>query len=357
MNALFSILAGARARRIAASLCALPIAACDDPVGPHIDPGEHMAVVVNSVERSLTVIPIDDPASAFTIGLAPDGSPVSLGIRGGIVVVPMGVLPSAVVVNVADRAVVRTVPLPEGSGATGAAFLNDSIALVANPALNSVSPINVLSGTVGTPISVGTYPQAILAANDTAFVINAQLDGSFQPTGPGTISVMAGDPLAIVRTIVLGGLNPGAAAFGDDGHIYVVHAGHFGNGDGSLSAIDRRTLVEVAHDGGFGEFPGALAVAPDGRIAVSAFAYGIALWDPRTRTFARSPQDAATQGGVASVSGIAYDGAGRLYALQPECLTQGSVLRLDAALALELEIPAGICPLAIGIASVPTLDP
>jgi hypothetical protein len=335
------------ATAVGATIVAIALAGCTETTGPIIPSDAEYAVVLNSVERSLSVVPVDDAGAVFTVGLAPDGSPASLAVRGGVAVVPLGTLPSAAVVDLETLSVRHTVALPAGSGATGAAFLNDSIALVANTALNTVSPINVRSGARAAEIAVGTYPQAIIAANDTAFVLEARLDASFQPIGPGTISVLAGRPLQIVRTIELSGLNPGAAAFGRDGRIYVLHSGRFGAGDASLSVVDRATLHEIAHDGGFGEFPGALAVAPDGRIAVAAFAYGVALWNPATRTFARAPAAAVAPGGIPSASAAAFDEAGRLYTLQPDCLTAGTLFRLDASFAVDRERTVGICPLAI----------
>lgn len=328
-------------------LAFISIACETDTSGPDDVVEREVAVVLNSVERSLTVVPVEDTATSFTIGVGPDGSPASLAVREGIAVVPLGVLPAAAVVDLGQRRVVHNVALPANSGATGVAFLNDSIALVANPTLNTVSPINVLRGTAGTPIEVGVYPQAIVTVDDTAYVLNARLNASFEPDGPGTVTVLAGSPLSAVRTIQLSGLNPGAATVGV-GRVYVLHSGRFGMADASLSVIDRSTLTEIAHDEGFGEFPGALASAPDGSLAIAAFAYGVAFWNPATRTFTRSPDNALAPGDIPSTSAVAYDSDGRLYALQPECAVAGKLLRLSATLAVEREVNTGICPLAIG---------
>src|SRR5690606_26330117 len=130
------------------------------------------------------------------------------------------------------------------------------------------TPVNVRSGQAGAAVTVGRFPQAVLAANDTAWVLNAELE-NFVPVGPGTLSVVTGSPLAVVRTVQLSGTNPIAATFGADGRIYVLHAG--GAEPGSLSVVDRRTGVELAHHEGFGSFPGAIAQAPDGTLAISAF--------------------------------------------------------------------------------------
>src|SRR5690625_6552598 len=48
---------------------ALFLAACDsDSTEPRLPEYSEVAVVMNSIERSLSIIPIDEPGSAFTIG-------------------------------------------------------------------------------------------------------------------------------------------------------------------------------------------------------------------------------------------------------------------------------------------------
>ncbi|MCI0345473.1 MAG: hypothetical protein L0221_08520 [Chloroflexi bacterium] len=114
----------------ALALLALFLFACDDggPSGPPIPERVEVAVVVNSQDRTITVFPTDDPAPTTTIGLGPDGSPVTVAAQGSMVAVPLGVVPAVAIVDLDAQAVVRTVALSEGSGATGVAFVNDSIA-------------------------------------------------------------------------------------------------------------------------------------------------------------------------------------------------------------------------------------
>jgi DNA-binding beta-propeller fold protein YncE len=325
------------------------LAACgeDDGSGPPATPETELAVVLNSVDRSLTVFAVDSPDAHFPIGLGPEGSPVALAVRGARVVVPMGIVPAAVVVDLEQRAVVHSIALPENSGATGAAFIDDTLALVTNPNRNSVSVINVLRGTAGEEIEVGEYPQAIVAVGDTAYVINARLGPEFAPTGPGTITVLAGVPPAVIDMIELSGLNPGDGAAGADGRLYVVHSGRFGEGDGSLSVVDRGTRAEHRHHTGFGEFPGAIALGNGGRTYIASFGYGIAVWDATTTSFIRSPANAIAPGGVPSSSGVGVDGDGRVYAFEPECTQAARVFRLTASYEVETEVPVGVCPIAI----------
>jgi hypothetical protein len=322
------------------------LCACDDPGGPRIT-GSEFGVVVTSIDRVLHIFSVDSPQAAVPVGLGPAGSPVSLAVRKQYAVVPLGTLPAAAVVDLAQRRVARTVPLPANSGATGAAFLNDSMALVANTNLNSVTPINILRGTAAAAIAVGTFPQFILTSGDTTFVVNGELV-DFQPTRNGTISVLTGTPLRVVATIQLSGTNPGSAAIGRDGLLYVVNSGSFSQNDGSLSVIDRRTLQEVRRETGFGDFPGAVAAGADGRLYIASFGYGVAVWDPNIRNFLRAPTAAVQPGGIAGASGVGIDEDGRVYALKPDCSNPSTVFRLSASFAVERQIAVGICPFSIG---------
>jgi len=306
---------------------------------------DEVGVVVGSVDRSLTIFPVEDPGALRTVGLGPDGTPVGVAVRGSLAAVPMGLVPAVVVVDLSRGTVLRTVALPQGSGATGAAFLNDSIVLVANPGLNSVSPVNVRSGTRGDAIPTGAYPQAVVVAAGRVFVVNAELE-NFAPTGPGTLTVLNATTLTAMGTVALSGMNPGAAALGPDGRLYVVHGGNFGMANGSLSVVDPGTLVETAHHPGFGDFPGGLAIRPDGSVLVSSFAAGIMVWEP-SAGFIRGPGNAVEPGGIGSASGVGVDAEGRVYTLKPDCQNPSSVFRLGESFQQEVEIPAGICPTGI----------
>lgn len=333
---------------------ALVSTACsEDSTGPSEPDGAAFGVVLSSIDRTLTVFSVESPDEAFDLGLAPDGSPVTLAVRGAIVAVPLGYVPAVAIADLRTRAVTRTVPLPAGSGATGVAFLNDSIAIVANPALNTVTPVNVLRGTAGSGIAVGTYPQAAVAVRDTVFVLNANLGPDFSPAGPASISVITGTPAQVVGTIPLSGFNAAAGIATDDGRLLIVHSGTFGEEDGSVSVVSRATLAETRHVGGFGEFPGSIGVASDGRWYVGSFGYGISVLDAASDSFVRDPQNAIAPGGIASTAGLGFDEDGHLYALLPECRGPSAALRLTPSYGTDTEIPTGSCPIAIGFTRLP----
>jgi len=329
----------------------LSVSACSgDGTGPSLD-GREVGVVLGSVDLSLTIFDVDDPSAYETVGLGADGSPVTLAVRGRIGVVPMGIAPAVAVVDVRDGVVLRTIGLPAGSGATGVDFLNDSIALVANPGLGTVSPINVRSGTAGQQIEVGRYPHSVTVIGGRVYVLNAELE-NFTPMGPSTITVLDAATLAVVDTIELSGENGAAAVLGPDGRLYVLHSGSWGAGNGALSVVNLSTRQEVGYHVGFGDFPGAIAVDEDGLVYVAGWGMGILVWNSGAGTFVRGVDNPVAPMGVASTSGIGLDREGRLYALVPDCQNPSEVHRLGPAYASEVAVPVGICPIAITFAEV-----
>lgn len=329
------------------------LTACEGgPTQPERPEGLEAAVVVNSRERSLTVIPVENPAGAYTIAVSAEGTPVTLAARGQTAVVPLGTFPFAAVVDLKAGTVSHTVALPEGSGASGVAFLNDSIALVGNPRLNSVTPINVRRGTAGAAVPVGVYPSKIVVVDGRAFVLNAELE-KFVPVRPGTITVLD-QSLRNIGTIQLSGLNPGGAVAGRDGRLYVVNSGRYNHNNGSLSVVDLRTLREISHHPGFGNFPGSVALDPSGPVVVGVYGTGILSWNPATQAFVRGVDNPLTPGGIPPVSALGYDSEGRLLALNPgSCKEPGVAYRVGAEGQVEREFATGICPFGLAFTFLP----
>ncbi len=327
------------------------LSACDDDSGlvnaPPIEPTE-IGIIVNSTDVSVTLFAVDTPGVTRSVGLNPGGagSPTTIAARKNLAVVPLGFFPAAAIVDLLTDSV-RSVPLPNNSGATGVAFLNDSIAYVANSDLNTVSVINTFTATAGAEIPVGIYPQAIVTRNDEVYVLTAQLE-NFVPARPGRISVIDANTNTVIDSIILSGLNPAAAVFGSDGLLYVINSGNFSLGNGSLSVVNVGTRQEVEHHEGFGEFPGDVAYGPMDRVYVSAFAYGIAVWDAVADSFIRPPADPLIIDGNSSSSGVGFDSVDRLYSLVPgDCLNPSLAYRLNDDYSVDTDIQAGGCPFAV----------
>jgi len=325
----------------------LVFAGCgDDSTEPDLNVSE-LGVVVNSTDVSLTIFDVDDPGTSQPVGLGPAGSPVTLATNGSLAAVPLGFVPALAVVDIVAASLLRTVPLPTGSGATGVAFVSESTVLVANSNLDTVTPVNVVTGVALPEIAVGVFPQGVITVGGFAYVINANLV-NFAPAGPSSLTVLDATTLQVVATIQLTGENAISAAVGPDGLLYVVQAGSFGQSNGSLSVVDLSTRTELDNFTGFGEFPGSVAVDGQSLVYVGAFGVGTRVWDALTETFVATVAPA----GVASTSGVAHDSEGRLYTLTPDCVNPAEAHRLAANFTVELSIPVGICPFAIGFTEV-----
>ncbi len=309
-------------------------------------------LTVNSVENSLSLVPVDGTTgvAARTVGLGAQGTPVGVAARGDRAVVPLGTYPFAAVVDLRAGTVLHTVPLPANSGATGAVFLNDTLAIVANPGRNSVSAVRVNRGTVGAEVAVGTYPQAVVTDGARVYVINANLV-DFAPAGPGSVTVLDAS-LGLVRTIQLSGINPADAVIRGS-RLYVLHSGNWGAGDGSLSVVDLQSLAQEAHHTGFGDFPSSLAMSPAGELHVGSYGGGIVVWNTATRTFVRPSADPRLPGGSGIISGMGFDHAGRLHLADPgDCRTPGALARFGGGDTAERRVQVGICPFGITFADV-----
>jgi hypothetical protein len=335
-------------RLIAALLFGLAgLAACVDPAEPPAIPPVEVGIVLNSVDNSITVF-VSDEGGSFTIGLGADGTPTALAASEGLAAVPLGMTPAVAVVDLQAGAMRHTIPLPQGSGASGIAMAGGGTAVVSNPGLNSVSVLNLVAGERLADIAVGPYPEAIVVEGPTAYVVNRHLGADFLPTGPASVTVVDLGTREASGTIPLSGTNPGSAVL-HDGRLYVLHAGRWGMNDGSLSIVNPATRTETLHVEGFGNFPGSLTVGPTGLLHVGSFSYGIAIWEPVSRAFVRDPDQAVQPGGATTISDVGFDADGRLYAVRPYCVPgqPDRVLRLDTSFAVEREIVVGNCPTAI----------
>jgi hypothetical protein len=300
--------------RWTASSLLFVLAACADTTDP-LPPADEVLLVVNSTESSLSIIPVESPGTGVTVPLGgTTPTPVSVAARDGIALVPMGLDNTVVVVDLRTAQVINTISLPAGSGATGAAIISDSIAYVANPNLNTVTQVNLVTGDTAS-VRVGVYPQAIVFTRGRLFVLNGNLV-NFSPAGPSWITVI--DPVTNAKATGIDSIplpGPGNAGFADvasDGLIYVMSTGSFSGPEGRLHIVDPVGRAEVANFGGFGIAPGAIAADDGERLFVSSFGEGLMEFNTRTRTVVLGAGNGVS---VPGNSAVEVDDAGRIYAI------------------------------------------
>ena len=337
---------------------------CSDALEQQSSTGQVIGVV-NGGDRTLSLISATDFTVSTRDWQRGSATPRTIDGRGNVFLVPLG---QADAVGV-DRLLGPcgpgalcvqpdyVLPLAAGSGATGVAIQDDSIAWIANPNLNTVTRINYLSrDTVSVP--VGVHPQAVAIVGTRVFVVNSNVVGS-SPAGPSWLTSFECCSVGIPDSIPLTGTNARFAVVGDDSLLYVIASGHAGAADGRLSIVDPHPPagVEIAVLNGLGESPGAAAFHPAGsRLLVASPTEGILEVNTSTRAVTRGPGDKSVKPGGHGVSGLAIDLRGRVYAVDPgACATAGTVHVLTPPPNYgEIEaVPVGVCPTTAAVAVTP----
>jgi hypothetical protein len=289
---------------------------CADATAP-LPPPVELLLVVHRTAATLSLIPVDASGPGTSIplgGTAP--SPTTIAAFNGFAIVPLGNFAAVAVVDLKAGAVVRTIGLPANSGATGAAMVDDSVAYVGNPNLNSVTRINYLTGDTAS-VLVGQTPQGIVFTRGKVFVLNGNLAGG-APIGAGWISVI--DPVTNrlatgVDSIPLSPPgNPLQGVVAQDGVLYLMNQGpEDGSADGRLSLVDPVGREELGTFRGFGHFPGGVATNGIDRLYVSSLSQGLMVFDLLNRQVLRGAGNGVD---IATNTGVAVDSDGRIYALE-----------------------------------------
>lgn len=329
--------------------------ACAEASAP-LPPPEEVLLVVNQAPAALTLIPVAAPTAGVAIALGAGADPTGVSARDGWAVVPTGAGDAVAVIDLVSRIVVRTVHLAPGSGATGSAIVDDSIAYVGNPGLQTVTRVNYLTGDTAS-VAVGVSPQGLEFTRGKVFVLNGNLVGGV-PAGPSWVSVV--DPVTnhlatgVDSILMPGPGNARATAVAQDGVLYVMNTGpDDGITAGRLSLIDPVGRSELGSFGGFGAGPGGVATDGADRLYVSSPDEGLMVFDLVSRQVLRGAGNGV---GIPGNSAVAVDSDDRVYAVeQGPCdgSTEGSVHILRRNLSEIRAVPAGSCAVAALITEIP----
>ncbi len=344
-----------RLRSFAAAAAGAALLGCADTNAPLPEP-EEVLLVVNSTASTLSVVPVEAPDKGVTVPLTgTTPTPVGVSARKNIAIVPLGLDNAVAVVDLRSATVLRTVPLPDNSGATGSTVIDDSIAYVGNPNLNSVSRVNYLTGATS-EVPVGVFPQGLVFTRGKVFVLNGNLV-NFAPAGPSWITVV--DPTTNARagdidSIPLTGQgNAGFADVAPDGLMYVMNTGDYVSGEGRLSVVDPLARTELASHAGFGTGPGNVASDGNAHLFISSFAEGVMEFDLDSNKVVLGAGHGIQ---VPGNSAVAADSKGRLYAIStgPCAGGQPGVAHVfDASLTEIRTITLGECPSGATVVQVP----
>ena len=310
-------------------------------------PEEHL-VVLNAGDATITILPLSSPNSPVTVNLGPiGGTPYALAARGSHGLVTSGAGSTVALVDLGAPQSVLVFGLAAGVGAAGAAFVNDSIAYIANPFANRVTRLNIRQGDT-VSVAVGQTPTAIAVTRGRVFVANANLDPACPATapcvlGPSWLSVIDPDREIVVDSIALPGPgNASSITVGGDGLLYVISAGPGGEESGRLSIVDPVLRQEVGSFSGFGPLPGQVSSDGRERLFVTSLEQGLMEFNTRTRRLVRGAGS-----GIPLLSGVdaAVGSDGLVYAVEAgSCASSPGRIRIFRPDLTEVRIiPVGLC--------------
>jgi hypothetical protein len=344
-----------RSRFLVTTAAAILVLGCADTNAPLPDPVE-VLVVVNSTANTLSIVPVEGSGQVVSVPLGgTTPTPVGVSARKEIAIVPLGQDNAVAVVDLRAAQVIRTVPLPDNSGATGSTIVDDSIAYVGNPNLNAVSRINYLTG-ARSEVPVGVFPQGLVFTRGKVFVLNGNLV-NFSPVGPSWLTVV--DPATNNRASggdsipLTGPGNAGFADVGSDGLLYVMNTGNYFSGEGRLSVVDPLARTELASHAGFGTGPGNVASDGGSHLFISSYSEGVMEFDLDSNKVVRGAGHGLQIPGNAAV---AADSKGRLYAIESGPCSGGApgiAHVFDASLTEIRTITLGECPTGAAVTQIP----
>jgi hypothetical protein len=324
---------------------------------------EETLLVLNSGDATLTVLSISEPGPPRVISMGNiGGTPLALAARGSSGLVTSGAGSTVAVVNLSEEGSVLVYALPAGAGAAGAAFVDDTLAYVANPFNDRATRLNLRTGDT-VSVAVGRTPSAVVVTRGRVFVANANLEPACPGplpcvAGPSWLSVLDPERNTVLDSIPLPGPgNANAMLVGPDGLIYVMNAGPGGDEPGRLSIVDPVLRQEVGSFGGFGVLPGRLATDGRERLFVVSQSEGLMEFNIRTRRVVRG-----AGAGIPLVNGVAaaVDAGAQVYGVESgPCIPGGMgrvrIFRPDLTEARV--VPSGSCSSDAAIVNLPPPPP
>lgn len=321
-------------------------------------------VVLNAQSYSLSLIPIPGLGPPQTVPLGPiGGTPFAMTGRGSEVLVTTGAASTVARLDLESGVSAVVYRLPTGSGAGGAAFVNDTLAFVTNPLVDRVTRFNFKTGDT-VSVAVGHTPIAAAFARGRLFVVNANLDPSCSfadpcVLGPSWLTVL--DPISATVLDSIPLVGPGNAVAieaGGDGQLYVLSAG-INDGaasSGRVSIIDPVQRSEVGSFAGFGALPNNLASDRRERLFITSETEGLMEFNTRTRRIVRGAGSGIPLQGATAA---AVDGEGLIYAIESgscSSLVPGRVRIFRTDLTEVRVVLTGVCSIAATQVKLPPIE-
>lgn len=345
-----------------AAFGAAALACSEDAAGPDDGPLAGRAFVVNSLGGTLSVVGRRTSdgrleAQNDVAELGAESNAVTLAVGEGVVAVPTQTN-RLLVFEEATLAHRCSATLPVGSSPAGVA-LGGGDAFVTLLVTGAVARVDLATCEVEATADVGPGPFDLEVLGQELLVVVGNVDVTQFPVprlGPSYVAFLDALTLEVEDTVGTGGENAQFAELDREGDLVVVNSGDFDGGNGTVSVIDPVARRLTAGPFPIGDFPGDLAIGPDGRAYVTSFNDGLYVFDSggnRVLRDASNPLFApGPLGAPRGSSGVAVDPRGNVLSVHfGDLPAPGRVFLFDAGEALVDSVAVGVGPFAIRMES------
>jgi DNA-binding beta-propeller fold protein YncE len=346
-----------------AAFGAAVLACSEDAAGPDAGPLAGRAFVVNSLGGTLSVVGRRSSdgrleARNDVAELGAESNAVTLAVGEGVVAVPTQTS-RLLVFEEATLAHRCSATLPVASSPAGVA-LGGGDAFVTLLETGAVARVDIAACQVEAIAPVGPGPVDVEVLGDELLVVVGNIDfaapGIPPRLGPSYVAFVDALTLEVRDTVGTGGENAQFAELDREGDLVVVNSGDFDGGNGTVSVIDPVARRLTAGPFPIGDFPGDLAIGPDGRAYVTSFNDGLYVFDSggnRVLRDASNPLFApGPLGARRGSSGVAVDRRGNVLSVHfGDLPAPGKVFLFEAGEALVDSAGVGVGPFAIRVES------
>ncbi|MDA3860015.1 MAG: hypothetical protein PF445_02210 [Melioribacteraceae bacterium] len=289
-------------------LFAIVFMGCEDTiVDPPVENSSKTLYVINQSAQTLSKVNLTDSSITKDI--------VEIGLFGNkikiyeerIYVVTSGEDNIKVVDPKDDTNILQIIGLDAGSNPWDITFASTDKAYISNWITNTVSVIDLVSGTVVKNIEVGKAPEGIIYKDGKVYVTNTGYAGWGQPFNNSSVSIIEVAEDRVIGTISTP-INPQDLAFAPDGKLHVLCTGDYATSFGTIAIIDvdSQLMIDSVFVGGS---PGDIEITNAGIGYCSAWGDGVngflCAYDTESKLVYSSSEDPIRVG--PNVSQIVYD--------------------------------------------------
>ncbi len=245
------------------------------PTGPVPEPGKSLALVVNGLSETLSVVELE--GGAVTTNATELGAwcqDITLSLDGETAYIVNSGDNNIQVLSLADLETLQWLDVGIGTNPYDLELCSSGLLCVTCFLTNSLALVSLAAGSTTATIPVGESPEGVAVNGSRAYVSNTGY--AYGEFGQGTVSIVDLDSMVVIRTVSVP-TNPQDVAVDSEGLLHVVCTGNYSDVTGAVVIVDPDSgvILDTVPVGGS---PCAVCLAPNGTAYVSGYWGGLCTY-------------------------------------------------------------------------------